>query len=53
MFLRFPLLCRSRRAGIWYEGNISRYLTSGDMISQRISELLVKFGEESTLRDLI
>jgi hypothetical protein len=40
-----------RRAGIWYEGNIARYLASGDMISQRISELLVKFGEEPTLRD--
>ena len=36
---------------VWYEDNIARYLSSGDMISQRISELLVKFGEESTLRD--
>ena len=41
----------TRRVGIWYEGNIARYLSSGDMISQRISDLLVKFGEESTLRD--
>ncbi|EQD68789.1 transposase (IS4), partial [mine drainage metagenome] len=40
-----------RRAGVWYEGNIARYLTSGDLISQRISELLIKFGEESVIRD--
>ena len=40
-----------RRADIWYEDNIARYISSGDMISQRISELMVKFGEESTLRD--
>ena len=40
-----------RRAGIWYEGNIARYLATGEMILQRISEVLIKFGDESIIRD--
>ncbi len=40
-----------RRAGIWYEGNIARYLAPGVMDSQRISEFLVKFGNETKMRD--
>ena len=40
-----------RRAGIWYDGNIARYLATGEMISQRISEVLIKFGDESIIRD--
>ena len=39
------------RAGICYEGNIARYIASGDMISQRISELLIKFGDEFVIGD--
>ena len=40
-----------RRAGIWHEGNIARYLAPGVMDSQRISEFLVKFGNETKMRD--
>ena len=40
-----------RRANVWYEGNIARYLSTGEMISQRISELLIKLGDESTIRE--
>lgn len=48
----YRVLCKTsmRRAGILYEGNIARYLTPGDMASQRISELLVKFGQEAVAR---
>ncbi|EQD79397.1 transposase (IS4), partial [mine drainage metagenome] len=40
-----------RRANVWHDGNIAKYLAPGDTTSQRISEFLVKFGEESSLRD--
>jgi hypothetical protein len=40
-----------RRARTWYEDSITRYLSPGDMHSQRISELLAQIGEESVLRD--
>lgn len=39
-----------RRAQIWYEGNIARHLFPADLRSQRISEFLVKFGDEGLLR---
>ena len=37
---------------MWNEGDVTRYLAAGDMISQRISELLAKFKEESILGGL-
>ncbi len=40
-----------RRAEIWYEGNIARYIAPGDLRSQRISEFLVKLGDESVIMD--
>ncbi len=40
-----------RRAEIWHEGNIARYIAPGDLRSQRISEFLVRFGDESIIRD--
>jgi Transposase len=40
-----------RRGKQWYEDSITRYLSPGDMHSQRISELLAQIGEESVLRD--
>ena len=39
-----------RRAQIWYEGNIARYISPTDLRSQRISDFLVQFGDESLLR---
>ena len=39
-----------RRAQTWHEGNIARYLSPADLRSQRISEFLVKFGDEGLLR---
>ncbi len=40
-----------RRAEIWYEGNIARYIAPGDLRSQSISEFLVKLGDESVIMD--
>jgi len=40
-----------RRAEIWHEGNIARYIAPRDLRSQRISEFLVKLGDESVIMD--
>jgi transposase len=39
-----------RRAHAWYDGNIVRYLAPSDMRSQRISDFLKGFGDESLIR---
>ena len=39
-----------RRAEIWHDGNVAKYIAPSDLTSQRISEFLMKFGDESNLR---
>jgi hypothetical protein len=39
-----------RRTAIWHDGNVGRYIAPGDLTSLRISEFLVKFCDESSLR---
>ncbi len=39
-----------RRAQTWMDGSIARYIAPRDLASQRISDFLMEFGDESNLR---
>ncbi|MDG6931011.1 MAG: transposase [Nitrososphaerota archaeon] len=49
----FRLTTRSglNHARIWHDGNVARFMTPGDLSSQRISELLTDAGDERKIRE--